>query len=211
MTSKTTTSAERSARRSRVWKLRTQDGLSQTAIAEIVNVSQMTVSRDLDHVAEQVAADLVIVARREKIVQAHQLQTVVREAWKAWQDSKQPYREFKREVITEQQEIQVKDDQGVMQAEKRLVPVGEKVQTKTVERVGNVTYLREALAAMRDLRDLLGLEEPKEITFNWRRELENQGFDPSQVFESMVQTAFELLDDGEAGEDEDGEGESDSD
>jgi len=185
MASKQSTSAELTARRVKVWNLRTQEGLSQAAIAEIVGVSQTTVCRDLDKVAEQVASDLVTVAKREKVIQVHQLQAVVREAFQAWQKSKEPYKEIKKEAVVE-----------------KKITVSEKVQSKIVERVGNTVYLRTALEAMTDLRDLLGLEEPKTVNFNWKKELEDVGLDPAQVFESMVQAAFEELEnEGAAGDD----------
>jgi predicted transcriptional regulator len=206
MASKTSTNAERTARRAQVWQLRTQEGLSQAAIAEIVGVAQTTVCRDLDFVANQVAADLTAVAKREKVIQVHQLQAIVREALQAWQKSKKPYKEIKRETINELQEVPIDDGEvpiedgeesslfpSPKQTEKKMVTVSEKVLSKFTEKVGNTIYLRTALEAMTDLRDLLGLEEPKTVNFNWQKELEDQGLDPALVFENMVQAAFDEL------------------
>jgi predicted transcriptional regulator len=193
MATKKNTSAELATRRARVWKLRTEKGMSQAAIADIVGVHQTTICRDLDKIAGQVAAELVDVARREKVVQYHQLQEVVSEAFQAWEKSKESYREIRKDATIEES-----------------VTVGEKLRLKMIERTGDVIYLNAALDAMGAIRDLLGLNEPKAFILDWKKELKDQGLDPARVFESMVQAAFSELENGDPAEvEEAGDGESD--
>lgn len=184
-------------RRLEVWKLRTQDGMTQVALAERYEVNQSTISRDLDMVAKQVASNLTAVATREKAVQIHQLQKVVSEAMAAYEKSKEPLNEVNREEEGELQDVPTGQKNalfpGATETEKKMVTVRQRVRTKVVRRVGSPVYLQTALVAMKDLRDLLGLEPPRELNINWKRELEDAGLDPSEVFEEMVNAAYKKM------------------
>jgi hypothetical protein len=65
-------------------------------------------------------------------------------------------------------------------------------------KVGNHGAIDRALKIMQRRAALQGLDEPKQVTFDWRREAREAGLDPSAVFEQYVQAAADAMGRGEA-------------
>lgn len=182
-------------RRRRVWDLRTIHGLSQQRIAEEVNVSQATVHRDLSYAAERAVASLDKEARKERIIQYYQLQNIVDQSLQAWEKSKLPQKK-----VSERKEREVVVTEGSIANDEQVKST---ITSQVTERLGSTAYLTTAMNAMSDIRDLLNIKNPQELIISWEKELDGTGLEPALVFESLVQSAFELLDLEEEAEVED--------
>jgi len=143
-------------RRDEAWRLRTEGRLTQVQIAEQLGVHQTTILRDLRWVAERVDAELVKTATTHRAMQITQLEIAYREAMAAWEASKQPKR---RVTENKQREVRI----NALSGQEEAITTGSNVITSVAESTGNVAYLNAARGALSDIRDLLGIEAPKEL------------------------------------------------
>lgn len=128
------------ARERRTWELRVTQFKTEQQIADILNIDVSTVCRMLKRLEVRLAGEFAERAARIKAEQTGQLQHIAQEAMQGWERSQQDA-EIERTVKT---------PQGT---------------TTTVERrgqAGDPRYLDQARGAMEDIRDIWGLESPKE-------------------------------------------------
>jgi len=131
---------ERVVRRGLVWRLSCEQALTQTEIAEILGTSQPTISRDLKAIIDAALEDLKEQAQREKILQIEQLRHMISALMSAWEASKE----------TEKSVTQTTHGDSGNGA----------TATRIRSREGDRTYLAEARACMKDIRDILGTDAP---------------------------------------------------
>ena len=143
------TNADRVERRRLAWELRTKQRMTQSEIAATIGASQPTVSRDLQFMANEAYSQLTDRIVQTKIEQVEQLESEIRELFLAWEASKTPERAVARTQRSGRRGRFGGSDQP-----------GEDTQTKVTERTGDVIYLREARAAMTDIRSILGANAP---------------------------------------------------
>lgn len=166
-------------RQTTVWDLRTRYGWTQDRIAEELGINQSTVSRDLKKMSKRVLERLDDQIEQEKATQLAQLRAIVHESLQAWHDSKNRHTE-----VSEQSKV-------IGEGEDRLV-VGTTITSKVVEREGSVQYLNAAMSAMEEIRKIFKIS-PIELIVDWRKEAQEAGLDDSQLFEQIVQEAYEKI------------------
>jgi len=115
-------------------------GIIQADIAEKLNLSQPTVSRDLKVIQKQWKIDRVDDINERKNIELDRVDELEREYWAAWIESKQD------------------------EKTKKIVKVGEKnarQELTSKEQVGNPAFLRGVEWCINKRCDLLGLDAPK--------------------------------------------------
>lgn len=140
-----------------VWALRVQ-GKTHQEIAKIVDMERSSVSKMLKRLKDRAIASLDDEILAEKVLQWNRLEFIVVESFEAWETSKQA----DKRVTQRRSSVKPKEgsqDEGDQTPDK----VSEIVTSQVVEQDGNLNFLREARAAMKDIRDLLGIEAPKKI------------------------------------------------
>ena len=186
-------------RRQEVWRLRVEEGLPQTKIAQALGISQTTVSRDLEAMTRHIIGRLEKEVQHEKAFQLSALRAAYRESIEAWNKSKQSrtkVREARKRIgkvigrlPNGEPLFEVDNDGNPVMIDLEVVRT-----TEVIASYGNPAFLAQALKALGDLRQLLGINAPLEI--NWKQELEKAGLgdeEASKIFEEMVQKAHELL------------------
>lgn len=154
---KITDDALRLARREAVWELRTKHGLTQMQIAEVIGMSQATVHRDLEWCHEQYRERLVDSVARVRSEQVETLEYLLAEALAAWQESKEEAMEVQRKSL----QAQASSGSGSGQGQTKIKPVEQ--TTKVKAQTGDVSYIREARAAMSDIRKIVGADQPSKV------------------------------------------------
>ena len=129
--------AERGKLQKRAWACR-QRGWTQERIAADLGVNQATVSRWLRTIERRALAELTAIVRAEKVRQYGTLNHIVDEALEAWERSKKPLRRGRESIGSKSS--------------------GGSRTTDVTERDGDPLFLDAALAALRDLRALFGLD-----------------------------------------------------
>jgi predicted transcriptional regulator len=139
---------EQTVRRSLVWRLSTEQWLTQAQIAEVLNISQPTVSRDLTNVEEQIRAHLMEMIETEKLLQIAQLKHMATQLVAAWEASKE-----NSLAVTRRQGIANEEAVGAVL-----------LTTHTTGREGDRGYLAEARRCLADIRAILGADAPIRIS-----------------------------------------------
>jgi hypothetical protein len=166
---------QRLERREQVWKLRLEGKTERDIANEIGTVTNVTIHNDLKALIRNATAHLDEEVKRERIVQLHQLHLVVKEAFDAWTESKK----LGQQVI---------ETEG---SPSKRNPDGTKTTTKIgTKQTGNPAYLTLAMKAMEDIRKLFGLDAFKD---DWESELKAAGLNPAEIFETMVQSAYQAM------------------
>ena len=175
MPNNTSDKAIRIERRKKVWDLRLQGKTERDIATEIGSVSNVTVHHDLAHLIREATKNLDEEVKRERIIQLHQLHLIVKEAFLAWEESKKPGQ-------------QIIEAEG---APTKRNPEGGRSTTKIgTKQTGNPAYLTLAMKAMEDIRKLFGLDAFKD---DWESELKAAGLNPAEIFETMVQSAYQAM------------------
>jgi len=171
--------AQRTARRERVWDLRLQGKTERDIATEIGTVSNVTIHNDLVYLIREATKHLDDKVKAERIFQLHQLHLVVKEAFEAWTESKKT---------------------GGQIVEKQL-PATEKYPGGRTEKIvtqykqtGNPAYLSLVVTTLESIRKLFGLDAFKD---DWEGELKAAGYNPAEIFETMVQSAYQAMSDKE--------------
>lgn len=133
-------------RKKRAWEL-SQQGWSEKRIAEELGVDRTTVSRYLTSLSRRALAQLEDEVAKAKAIQLRQLQHVIDEAFQAWRDSRKPEQTVSKKVVP------ATEDGG----ENHTI-----ITTKVRGQSGNPRHLRNAMTAMAEIRELLGIEPPED-------------------------------------------------
>jgi hypothetical protein len=126
--------------------------LTQEEIADIVGCAQSTVSRNLARVGNWMKERLTEEAAGEAMAQVETLNHIIAESLAAWEKSK----ESKKQVV--QRVRQARDPESNEQVE-----VARTTTSHVRESEGNPSYMRTAMNALEDVRDILGIEPPIKI------------------------------------------------
>jgi len=185
MPNNTASRAQRIERREQVWKLRLQGKTEREIATEIGTVSSVTIHRDLVHLIREATKHLDDLVKQERILQLYQLHLVAKEAFAAWLESKNPGQ-------------QVIETEG---SPSKRNPDGTRTTTKIgTKQTGNPAYLSLVITTLAEIRKLFGLDAFKD---DWELELKEAGLNPAEIFEVMVQSAYEAMsidkDDKDAG------------
>jgi hypothetical protein len=129
----------------RVWDMIAQ-GRTTSGIARELGMANSTVLQIIRRVEQRCAQICVASAMEMKARQVRMLERSADEAFEAWQRSKSPSRKVQKEVASggDSEESEV-------------------VRTTVEEQVGDPRYLAEMRAALADIRDLYGLNVPKQV------------------------------------------------
>lgn len=142
--------------------MRTEQRMIQSAIAEEEGVDQATISRDLAFMAKKAHAKLADLGVVVKMAQISQLEWEISELHESWESSKTDDATVTR---TTHSVIGGDDGEGEdRENDESKVPYREVTASRVHRRTGDVVYLREARAAMADIRDILGTDAPKAAT-----------------------------------------------
>ncbi len=127
-------------------------GIGQVAIAEVIGVSQPTVSADLKHLHRQWQKDAARDINEAKARELAKIDQLERTYWQAWIDS----REEKETKTQEQVGLAVKDadEDATTQRVKRSV--------RKEKRDGDPRYLAGVMTCINKRCQLLGLDAPKD-------------------------------------------------
>jgi len=171
--------AIRTARRERVWDLRLQGKSERDIATEIGTVSNVTIHNDLVHLIREATKHLDDKVKAERIYQLHQLHLVVKEAFEAWQESKKTGGQIVEKTLPATEKY----------------PGGrtEKIVTQ-YKQTGNPAYLSLVVTTLESIRKLFGLDAFKD---DWEGELKAAGYNPAEIFETMVQSAYHAMSDKE--------------
>jgi len=141
------------ARERTAWELR-QKGRTHQQIADEMQLSRSGITRILKRINDRILEKLEDKVKELKIEQWGQLEYVISESLAAWELSKQPSREVTRRQLNT-------SNQMTEAAKESAASATEIITTKVADLDGTVVYLNVAMAAMNDLRDLLGLNVKK--------------------------------------------------
>lgn len=196
-------------REARAWELSKQ-GLTESAIAKELGVTQQAVSAILIKLQKRAIKSLDTLIIGEKVRQYEQLRYIAEEAMLAWERSKGPA----RSVTKHRQEKQARGPDGardgldkegnwVKEFPLEVTDVVTDTTRKIEERDGDPRYLTTALTSLGDIRRLLGLNAPIEVDHDWTKLLP-AGMNPDDLLNSLA----DAIVDGEVRLLEDGAGDS---
>jgi transposase len=181
-----TTSDQRIARRQLVWDMRIERGMSSHKIAKEIGINQSTVWRDIKAMAKIASANLEEQVTQETAAQVARLNHVVAEAMAAWEQSKKHHTS-----LTERTErVSKKDATG--EPTGQLIDLKSTVSKRIARWQGNPAFLETAIKAMADIRRILAIGTAIDINL-WQKELAENGIDPAELFEELVQKAADEL------------------
>lgn len=142
------TRQQRLADRAKMVKL-IRKGYSQKRIAEELGICQQQVSYDWKIVQNELKDNVSKDHRAIVAAKLSELEEIKQEAWKAYEKSKDP---AKKRVVEEKE---VPTEQGILTLLKK---------TRTMEgRDGDATHLGVVLSAIRQEREILGLDPAKKV------------------------------------------------
>lgn len=133
----------------RAWALR-MEGKTHQAIAEEIGVERSTVTKALKRVADRMAKDMGEEFTAAKTMQVEQLMTLADKALQAWEASQQP-----KKSLTKERSVAISQNSDGTEIQ---TPIAETVTSVIQDSHGDIDYLKEARAALADIRRLLGLE-----------------------------------------------------
>ena len=198
-------------REARAWELSKQ-GLTESAIAKELGITQQAVSSILIKLQKRAMKSLDTLIIGEKVRQYEQLRYIAEEAMLAWERSKGP----SRSITRHRQEKQARDSGGARDGLDKdgswakefpldVTDVVTDTTRKIEERDGDPRYLATALTSLGDIRRLLGLNAPIEVDHDWTKMLP-EGMNPDDLLNSMADAIVDgevrLLDDGADGDNE---------
>lgn len=158
--------AKRDADRRRVAALYLQ-GRYQADIAAELGVDQSTVSRDLAAIRKEWRASSVRDFDEARAQELAKIDELEREAWAAWERSKQETRTVTR------RRRQVPPRSGAGDAAGEL----SEQSLKTEQRHGDIAYWNAVLKCVQARREMLGLDEAKKLDVNSRGVIKFGGVD----------------------------------
>ncbi len=167
------------------WDLRTTKGLTHQKIADELGVERSTITKMLGRITSRAIETLDTDIAGAVIEQWGILENMVTDSLEEWERSKKSYREIRRKVKGDGQNLKDGDTE---------------VTTVARDQTGDAIYLRTAMAAMADIRDLLGMNAPTEIVIDdWSGEivglLKKGLVEPGQIIKDFGNDiAIELFD-----------------
>lgn len=155
------------AREQRAWFLRTREFRTHEEIALDLGVERSTVSKALKRLLSRVSLETEGEVRNKKMEQVAQLEGIAAEAMQAWRDSKKSKTRVTKRT---RPGATAKGEEGVRPPED--------VTQHAEQQTGNVLYLQEAVAALAEVRKILGLDAPvKSDVTSGGRSLEVRAYD----------------------------------
>lgn len=153
--------AIRLARREAVWELRcrgyTQERIVEILITHGIVMSQSTVSRDLDWCFRTYRERLLDSVGRVMVEHVGTLEYILEETMAAWEESKLEALEVQRKSL------QAQASTGQAPGQPPTAKAAEQT-TKVKSQTGEPAYLREARAAMADIRKIIGADRPSKVS-----------------------------------------------
>lgn len=139
-------------RERKAWAMRTQNLMLQWQIAEELNITESGVCRILKRVSMRVLQEMNedIIAYKAQQVEA--LMFIAQEAMAAWTKSKEPIKTVSRSVRGKQLDGETEQTDKIMGTIMR-----------TTDQDGDPRYLTIAMAALADIRKVLGLDTVEQV------------------------------------------------
>jgi hypothetical protein len=148
------------------------EGRSQYEIAAELNLSQPAICRDLAEVRRRWREASLIDINEAKQRELARIDLLEREYWQAWERS---------------QEDMIKTHSARDDRE------GDRVSVTREPRDGNPAFLSGVQWCVEQRCKILGIYEVAKLNLDWRSAVVEQGLDPGEVFEEMVNTAKEIM------------------
>lgn len=150
------------------------------------NLTRSQISKDAQKIYAEWREAYLHNVNSVKARELARLDLVESQAWEAWERSQQPQ--------TETEEVEIDDNMDGRASYSRR-----KSTEKSTGRVGEVKYLQTIEGCIRARCRILGLESPKSVNINWRKQAAEAGVDPDQVVgeleEQFLAAARKGLDD----------------
>ncbi len=138
----------------KIWQLRVK-GLSQAKIGLELGIARETVNRSIKRTMQELHQEMNELILEQKFMQTAQLEHLYEEAIGAWNASKEGSTERTLRTV----------GGGTADPDPRNAGEGKTEQIiKQMESSGDFKYLIEARAALKDIRDIWGIEAPKKKT-----------------------------------------------
>lgn len=151
-------------------------GMTQPELAEKYEVSQATVSRDLEAIRQEWVQSALVDFNEAKMQEIAKIDNLERTYWEAWERS---VGEHTRTTET------ISDKEG------------SKLSRLTYPLVGDSKFLQGIQWCIEQRCKLLGLYEAAKIDITWKEEAERAGIDTGTLFEQLVNEYVAALSPGD--------------
>lgn len=142
-------------------------GMNQHKLGEKYGINQSTVSRDLEWVRQQWVESAVLDFHEAKVRELARIDKLEEEGWAAWFRSQEEHTRLTSSIS---------EKNGNSSSLTKETPIG------------NVAYLGVVQWCVEQRCRILGLYEATKISLDWRKAVEEQGYDPGAIFAELVGT-----------------------
>jgi transcriptional regulator with XRE-family HTH domain len=136
------------------WRLRTQQYLTHQEIAEKIGVDRSSVTKMLQRVRNRVLSGMEELVQDEIAQQLDMLDTLLSQAYKAWEASRNPAKAVEKRVARRPAD---EGDTGATS----MADVAETLITEVTERDGDKTWQELILRILAERRKILGADAPQ--------------------------------------------------